>query len=211
MKFFDLNSPVAKFLTHIADLMLVNLLFLAFSLPIVTFGASLTALNFVTLQIVENKQPAILASFLKSFKQNLKQATILWGLVFSMGAVFFAWHIVIENMVVANLASFLRLIFYVAFFLFSMMIVYLFYLQAKFENTIQATLKTAFLMAIRHFLTTLLALLLIGCTFIIVFFYPKLTGYGLLFILGGFAFVSFVLSILMNQVFKQYIKEEAVQ
>ncbi|HJB24778.1 YesL family protein [Jeotgalibaca ciconiae] len=206
MKFFDINSPLNKLLTNIADLMLVNFLFILFSLPIVTFGASLTAMNHVTLQMSEGKQLSIFKSFFESFKENFKQATGLWAIVFGMNAVFFAWYIVIENMIDTNIASILRAFLYVFIVIFSMILIYLFYLQAKFENTIGETIKNAFLMSIRHLFTTLLSLVIIGGTVIAIMFYPRVTGYGLLLVLGGFSLVSYGISFLMKRVFRHYIQ-----
>lgn len=205
MKFFDLDSPLSKLLTNVADLMILNFLFLLFSLPVVTFGASLTAMNFVTLQMAENKHPAIFDSFFKSFKQNIKQSTILWGIVFAMSTVFFAWYIVIENMVLVELAAVLRFFLYIIIVLFSMMLVYLFFFQAKFENSVLATIKNSFLMSIRHLFTTILSLAIIGGVVIIILFYPQFIGYGLVLTLVGFALISYVIAFLMERVFQNYL------
>lgn len=206
MKFFDIDSPLNKLLTNIADLMLVNFLFILFSLPILTIGASLTAMNYVTLQMTEDKHPSIFKSFFESFKQNFKQATGLWVLVVGMSAVFFAWYIVIENMIATNVASILRVFLYICIVLFAMVIIYIFYLQAKFENTIKETIKNAFLMSIRHLLTTFLSLVSIGGTAIVIMFYPKVIGYGLFLVMVGFSLVSYGISFLMKRVFRHYIQ-----
>lgn len=60
-----------------ADLMILNIVFIICCLPIVTIGASLTALHYVTLKMVRNEESYIVKSFFKSFKQNFKQATII--------------------------------------------------------------------------------------------------------------------------------------
>ena len=45
-------------------------------IPIFTIGPALTALNYVTLKMANNKDPYIIRSFFKSFRQNFKQALI---------------------------------------------------------------------------------------------------------------------------------------
>ncbi len=205
MKFFSMDSPLGKILANVFDLMLVNVLFIVCSLPIVTLGASLTAMNFVSLQMVEGKQPNVFQEFFKSFKQNFKQATILWGLVFAMSAVFFAWYIVIENMVAINIAAFLRVILYIVIALFAMISLYVFYLLAKFENNIVGILKNALLMSIKHFMTTLLSFLLLLLVILVVMFYPKWVGYGLFLVVIGFSLVSYLISLMMARVFERYI------
>jgi hypothetical protein len=56
---FAPDSALMRFLTRIADLMILNVLFIVTSLPIVTLGASLTALNFVALRIASDTDRTI--------------------------------------------------------------------------------------------------------------------------------------------------------
>ena len=48
MKFFNYDSPIMQFLTRLTDLFILNFLFLICSIPIITIGASATALYSVT-------------------------------------------------------------------------------------------------------------------------------------------------------------------
>ena len=47
MKFFDLDSSLMQGLNKVADLMFLNLLTLLCCVPVVTAGASFTALHYV--------------------------------------------------------------------------------------------------------------------------------------------------------------------
>ena len=76
--FFNMDNGLFRALGKLADLMLLNILFLVCSLPIFTIGASFTAMYYVTLKLAENEEGYIARGFLKSFKQNFKQATIIW-------------------------------------------------------------------------------------------------------------------------------------
>ena len=69
MRIFDLDSPLMRVLTKMADLMLLNLLALICCIPIITVGASLTALHYVALKIVRNEEGYIIRTFFKSFKK----------------------------------------------------------------------------------------------------------------------------------------------
>ena len=44
-RIFDMDSPVMRFLGRLADLMILNLVTLLCCLPVVTIGASLTAMH----------------------------------------------------------------------------------------------------------------------------------------------------------------------
>ena len=80
-RFFNLDSPVMVALTKMADLIIVNLLAFFCCLPIITVGASMTALHYVVLKIVRDEECYIVKGFFKSFKDNFKQATIINKLV----------------------------------------------------------------------------------------------------------------------------------
>ncbi|MGN1184899.1 MAG: DUF624 domain-containing protein, partial [Oliverpabstia sp.] len=74
----NLFNPDNKFFTFmgkVADLMILNLLCIVCCLPIVTAGASITALYYVTLKIARNEETYIARGFFHSFKENFKQAT----------------------------------------------------------------------------------------------------------------------------------------
>lgn len=78
MRIFDLDGPLMSILNKIADMMILNILAIICCLPIFTAGASFTALHYVCLKIVRNEEGYIAKSFFKAFKENFKQATIIW-------------------------------------------------------------------------------------------------------------------------------------
>ena len=53
--FFNMDSPVMRFLSRLCDLMILNILCLICCIPIVTIGASITALYSVTLKMVKGE------------------------------------------------------------------------------------------------------------------------------------------------------------
>ena len=77
-RIFSLDSPLFSFLNKVADLILLNILTMICCLPIITIGASMTALHYVVLKMVRDEESYIVRSYFKSFRQNFKQATIIW-------------------------------------------------------------------------------------------------------------------------------------
>ena len=69
-KLFNIDSPVMRFLGKVADLMILNLVTLLCCIPVVTIGASLTAMHYVLLKMVRNEESYIVRSFFKSFKRD---------------------------------------------------------------------------------------------------------------------------------------------
>ena len=78
VKFFDIDGPVVQFLSKVADLMWLNILTIVCCIPVITIGASLTALNYMALKIVRNEETYITKGFFKAFKENFKQSTVIW-------------------------------------------------------------------------------------------------------------------------------------
>lgn len=87
MNLFNMDGPVFRFLGKLADLMILNVVFLICCLPIVTIGASLTALNYVSLKMAEGEEGYIVKSFFKSFRQNFVQSTLMWLITLAAGLI----------------------------------------------------------------------------------------------------------------------------
>ena len=85
---FDIDSPAMRFLSRVADLMILNLLMTLSFIPILTAGAGFTGMHYVLLRMVRNEEGYIARGFWKSFKENFKQATVIWLLVLAFIGVF---------------------------------------------------------------------------------------------------------------------------
>src|SRR5690606_11781225 len=84
-RFISLESPFIQFLSRIIDLVILNFLFILFSLPIFTIGSSISALYTVSLKLIQNKDPYIFKEFITAFKRNFKEATIIWIIMLVSG------------------------------------------------------------------------------------------------------------------------------
>ena len=87
MNIFEEGSPFQRFLNKMADLLILNLIALLMCLPIITAGASLTAMHYVLLKMVRGEEGYIVKSFFRSFKREFRQATVLWILYMALAAL----------------------------------------------------------------------------------------------------------------------------
>ena len=69
----------------LGQLIALNLLWIVCSLPIITAGASTTALFYCTLKLHKDGDIRVLHDFFKSFKQNFRQSTLIWILMAAAG------------------------------------------------------------------------------------------------------------------------------
>ncbi|MBO4784076.1 MAG: YesL family protein, partial [Lachnospiraceae bacterium] len=78
MNIFKFDSPVMQFMGKVADMIILNLLTLILSIPIITFGAAYTAKYYVSMKIVRKEEGTLFKPYFKAFKDNFKQATLIW-------------------------------------------------------------------------------------------------------------------------------------
>lgn len=179
-KLFALDSPVVRFLSRMADIMILNILVLITCIPVITIGASLTAMHYVLIKMVRDEESYIVKMYFKSFKENFLQATVLWIIVALLGAVFAGDYFVFvksgQEFSIAFMVAVLTL-----FVLFLMTTMYVFPLQARFYNTVGRTLKNAFLMMILNFPKSILMFLLYLLPVVLLMISPYATPFLILF------------------------------
>ena len=86
MKFFSYESKFSQLLLKLCYACYLNLLWFVCSIPIVTIGASTTALYYAALKVVRDEDSHVGAAFFRSFRQNFRQATVLWLILLGIGA-----------------------------------------------------------------------------------------------------------------------------
>ena len=84
--FFNMDNPVMRTLSMLADIVILNLLTLLCSLPIVTAGAAFTALNDACIRLVRMEDGELGRDYFRAFKANFKNGTLAW-LLFLVCAV----------------------------------------------------------------------------------------------------------------------------
>lgn len=160
MKFNITDNVVTRVLSRICDFVILNILWLVCSIPIVTIGASTTALYSVMQKIVRNEEGYIARSFFKAFKQNFKQATIVWLLIAALGLI-----LSVDLNMARSLEGTIRIVFQVIFGFFSFWLfaifLYVFPLLARYENSTKATLKNAVILSIAKLPFTFLMMVVV--------------------------------------------------
>jgi len=207
-KFFNMDNTFFSFMSRVADLMLLNILFIICCLPVVTIGASITAMYYVTLKMVRNEESYIAKSFFKSFRENFKQSTILWLIMLVAGIlIFIDFNIV--NQIQSTLTTIVRYGLYFITFIYLLILIYLFPVLSKFYNSIKNTFQNALLMSIRHLPFSILLVVIWIAPIVVTFIHPTIFMYGLLvWILIGFSLLSFLCSLLLVKVFDHYMPKE---
>lgn len=153
--FLNPEAPIMVFITTTAFSMYLGVLWLICCLPIVTVGASTTALFTVTLKMVKNEEGNVTAQFFKAFKSNFKQSTIVWLILLVLGVAlgvdgYVLYRLRFENKFWTILTA-AYMIVLVAYAIISM---YIYPLMAHFENTIPAMFKNSIMIGMRYLVCT---------------------------------------------------------
>lgn len=158
---FDMEGPVMQFITKLVYSVWLNILWFICCLPVFTVGASTTALFYVSLKVAKNEEGNLTKSFFHSFKENFRQATIIWLILFGVGIVlgidaYVFYHMRFESVLWALGTA----VFVVALAAYGIIWMYIFPLQARFDNTIRAMFKNSLMIGMRFLLCTVLMALI---------------------------------------------------
>lgn len=184
---FSINSPLWNAVNKLLHFLWLSLLWALCCVPIITMGASTTALYSVCLKYAENEEGYLTSSFFHAFKQNFKQATMIWIAFMVLGTVLGVDFITyFRSDREGALAFFLTMVFFSIFAAFLLSGLFVFALQAKFNNTVFRTMLNSVLMAVRHWPSSLtmlfisLGILLLGFLAFppVLFFAPALISYS---------------------------------
>lgn len=199
-RFFDIDSPLMRFLTRVADLMILNILMIVCCIPIVTMGAGFTGLHYVLLRIVRNEEGYIARGFFKSFKENFKQATVIW-LIMLVFILIFAGDILIFNYSSIEFPRALMIVLLALFVTVYMVMCYVFPVLSRFDNTVFNTMKNALFMGILNFPKSILMMVLYAVPIVVLYFFPMAAPLVLLF---GFSAPAYVSAMLYSGTFKKF-------
>ena len=102
MGIFAPDGKLAGFLNALGNLIVLNILTLICSIPIFTFGASMTALYTMVMRMARKEDGKIISEYFKAFKANFKPATILW-LIFGGLIAFMTFDIWLLRSITGNI------------------------------------------------------------------------------------------------------------
>lgn len=205
-KLFRMDSPLMRFLTKIADLMVLNILFCITSIPLITIGASWTALYSVTLKMVRDEEGSVSRSYFRSFRQNFRQATLLWLGVLVVLALLVLDIRVLNGMSEGTAPGLLRVGVEILALLGIMVLQYLFPSLARFEASLADTLKNACIMALAHLpKTALMTAAVVGAVWITLINNTTIAVGLMVWPLIGFSLMAFGNSGILRKIFDNYV------
>lgn len=196
---FSIDSPFFIMTDKLVRLLWLSILWALCSVPLITIGASTTALYSVTLKYVRDQEGYLTSSFIEAFRENFRQSTLMWGISLAVCIFLFADFTVYYRSGFESMISVLLFtVFMGVFVTFIFTNIYIYPLLAYFENTLKHTLTNALVMAVCH-LPSSIAMLSFSFAVIMagVLFFPPL-----LFVAPGI--IAYLNSRFLRNIFDLY-------
>ena len=206
---FNIDSPIMTFLSRVADLVILNILYVVCCLPIFTIGAATSALYYQVMKMSKNEESYAFRGFFKAFKDNFRKATPAWLILLVVGILLCADLYIVPMMGNEMLCNIFRCVCFLALLIWMIGFSYTFPLFSKFENTIKNTMINALLMGIRHLPFTLIIIVLNLTPLLAVLFLTQFLPLELLlFLMFWFSAVAYVNGMLFHRIFAHYIPQQ---
>ena len=205
MKFWAIDSPVMRVLGRLGDIIILNMIFVAGCIPVLTIGTSLSALYTVAMKMARGEDPSVWKEFWKAYKRNFKPATICWLIMAVIAILLFVDFRLIGVLKGSGMYSIMRVVLAVILGTWILMFQYLFPYIARFENGIFATLRNALLLAAAHIPSTIVIVgLSVGSVILTLFTSRSFVVASIIWVFFGFALLTYVQAFLLCKIFEKY-------
>ena len=205
MKKFGIDNPFFGFMSRLGDLLILNILFVATCIPVVTIGMSCAALYRVALRMARKESNYVAREYFRACREEWKKSTVIWILFLATGALLF-----FDVLVAGEMWSALNVAVGVLILIWAFLFTWAFPLQARFENPVRVTLKNAMYMSVRYLPFTLLMTVLNAVPAVCIVLGSAVTALAVpIYIAVGFSLTARINAVLLDRSFRNYVPEEA--
>jgi len=153
--FLSIDGKYYKFGSFLADVIFIGFIWLIFSLPIVTIGATTTALYYVCTKKRTGHDVYIFLNFWKSFKENFVKSTIIFLILAALGLFIWVNINLLGQLELGALTWPITIALYFVLFQITVVVTNVFCILSRFDMSIIATMRSAFVLGNRHLFATI--------------------------------------------------------
>lgn len=157
---FDSDGKFMTTLNFGVNFILLNMLTLLCCVPVITGGAALTSMFYVSMKMIRDKDSYVISEYFRNFKENFKQATGIW-LIFLMivGMLAADWYF-LRILPEGAYAKVIGVILSILSILTAIIFVYASPILARFELSTKNILHNAFIIGIMNLPKSILMMIL---------------------------------------------------
>lgn len=199
---FNIENPVMHYVIKIFDCMCLSILWLLFSIPVITAGASATAMYATIYNYIRKEEGHLWRTFWGAFRENLKRSTLVWLVVLAVAVVLGADVLVFRTMAING--QWLGKLYWLILVLCCVAVtwsVFLFAYAARFQGKVRDVLRVSVMLMIVHPIKAVTAFALVAAGTLLAMMAP-----GLLTILP--AGVCLIVSMVTESVFALHLPQK---
>ena len=197
-----------RFLDNLKDLIFLNLIWIVFCIPVVTFGPATTAMYTVTRKMVRGEGKKVWPTFIKEFKQCFRKSFLMSLCLLLPAALLIVYMFMTLSGSLKETLP-LTIICGIAGVLLGFVCSYAWPLSAYFENTVPQTLKNAMLLPLTN---PLLALVVTGLNLLPILLFllnfELFIRVCIIWIVIGFALTAYINCRLLAPFFSRFVPED---
>ena len=175
---FGFGGSFVGTVEKIFDIMALGFLWILCSLPVITIGASTTALYYAMVKSVKNNDGYVTKEFFRSFKLNFIPATILW-MILAVMTFIMQLNVGILMKKSSGMVGLFFICFYALVSVYLIIVAcYAFPALSRFDMNVGWILKISMYMVVRYIFTSIMLVIILVCIGAIVWKLPLLVFFA---------------------------------
>lgn len=198
------DNPMIRFLSRLFDLILLNILFIASCIPVITIGAAVSAAYQVIFKMIDKKDPYIFKSYIHALKENFKPATFIWVCIVLACICINAFLFVIYH-VLDKKFEFLQIPVCLLVFIILSVAVYAFPILSRYQCGMKQLIKNTIFISIANIpATVMIAVFPLGMLYLASAFDINLAAICSLVFTIGCSGTLYIASFILFRIFKKF-------
>ncbi len=201
MHFMEYDTPISNVIGKTLDIFLLSAIWFICCIPVITIGASTTALYYAGVKGLRKGRGYAIQNFFHAFRQNFLPATLLWLFYGILTVVLYICFVFASVISIPGLKFFMSTVYTFMGFIFLSMGCYSFPVLSRCSMKCGQIIRFSFGLMIRHFPSTLLMVLIVGAVTAGMWSFP-------LFVFCLPAVGTIFFSLLMERILIRYTPED---
>lgn len=203
MKKLNVGNPFFDFMGALGDWLLLNVLFVLTCIPVVTIGTASTAVYHVAFKLLDGQSGYVIREYVNACRQKWKRSTAVWLILALAGGI-----LTFDVLYAGNVWSYLYIVIGCMLLIWCFVSAYVFALLARFDSTVNQTLKHALYLSVRHLPYTIVIVILNLIPVICVLLGSFTAAMAVpIYCAFGFALTARINGALLKKIFNCYVPE----
>lgn len=183
------------------NLFILNLIFVLCCLPVITIGASINALCTMIIRLYEQRERKLVKDFFVEFKKGFLNSTIIWMVYVVISLLVYSEYTVLKGLT-GDVRMLIIVLVGIEVIFVATTFPYIFWLNARYNNTIKNMFINSFLLFVKRFGTWFkIVVIWAGPIVFMAFFTQVFAKAWFLWVVILISFLTYVCCMLMKREF----------